>query len=177
MHTADAARCGAAARCSCTKCGMVGTVVQLHVAARMPLCIPCAATRWRRRGCCAHSWHGIPLPARAHSQPCMQPPIANPRCTGFLCTQRASCMHELMMSSHVHAGSLVMMSAHHIHVQLLTAYRSYADHHRTQLGGGPTVKEVYEKPVFNVKELPGGPPPSPSPSPSPALSLSPSPYP
>merc|ERR1711966_68313 len=22
-------------------------------------------------------------------------------------------------------------------------------------GGGPTVKEVYEKPVFNVKELPG----------------------
>ena len=71
------------------------------------------------------------------------------------------------------------MSAHHIHVQLLTAYRSYDDHHRTQVGGGPTVKEVYEKPVFNVKELPGGPPPSLtlSPWPSPALSLSSSPYP
>ena len=58
-----------------------------------------------------------------------------------------------------------MTAAHRI-------YRSYADHHVMQVGGGPTVKEVYEKPVFNVKELPGGPPPSPSPSPSPALSLS-----
>ena len=27
--------------------------------------------------------------------------------------------------------------------------------HRMQAGGGPTVAEVYEKPVFNVKELPG----------------------
>ena len=91
----------------------------------------------------------------------MQPRIAHLRCTGFVCTQRASCVHELIMSSHLHAGSPVTMSAHHIHVQLLTAYRSYDDHHVMQLGGGPTVKEVYEKPVFNVKELPGGPPPSP----------------
>jgi len=42
VHTADAARCGAAARCSCTTCGMMGAVVQLHVAVRMPLSMLCA---------------------------------------------------------------------------------------------------------------------------------------